>query len=198
MASPWSFRRRLSYKGMMYSDIPNLASAIGYTNASWTLKCELTAQYVCRLLNYMDRHGYGQCTPRRGDAPIAEQPLLDFSLRLCAARARPGCLARVQARPWKIYQNYVRDLLSMRFSRVADRAMEFRPRGECCQSEMLSGADHAQCPPALESGPACAGARRSPLPCPNLLQKPQPQRLARTNMACSVAAYGLFKRCRTR
>ena len=49
----------------MYSDIPNLASASGYTNASWTLKCDLTAEYVCRLTNYMDRRGYAVCTPRR-------------------------------------------------------------------------------------------------------------------------------------
>lgn len=46
----------------MYSDVPNLASAFGYTNASWTLKCDLTAEYVCRLLKHMDQHGYAQCT----------------------------------------------------------------------------------------------------------------------------------------
>ena len=53
--------RRMTYKGMMYSDVPNLASAFGYTNASWTLKCDLTCEYVCRLLNYMDRHKSEQC-----------------------------------------------------------------------------------------------------------------------------------------
>ncbi|MCX7790931.1 MAG: NAD(P)/FAD-dependent oxidoreductase, partial [Chloroflexaceae bacterium] len=67
----------LSYKGMMYSDIPNLASAFGYTNASWTLKCELTAAYVCRLLNYMGHHGYRQCTPRRRDPNLGTVPALD-------------------------------------------------------------------------------------------------------------------------
>src|SRR3954471_15521645 len=55
------FARTLNYKGMMYSDIPNMASAFGYTNASWTLKCDLTCEYVCRLINYMDRHGYKKC-----------------------------------------------------------------------------------------------------------------------------------------
>ena len=57
----------LSYKGIMYSNIPNLASAFGYINASWTLKCELICEYVCRLLKYMDRRGYQQCT--RHDSP---------------------------------------------------------------------------------------------------------------------------------
>ena len=59
-----SRRRRMSYKGMMYSDVPNLASAFGYTNASWTLKCDLTCEYVCRLLNHMDERGYASA--RRG------------------------------------------------------------------------------------------------------------------------------------
>jgi cation diffusion facilitator CzcD-associated flavoprotein CzcO len=54
------FAGTLNYKGMMYSDVPNLASAFGYTNASWTLKCDLTCEYVCRLINYMDRHNYRQ------------------------------------------------------------------------------------------------------------------------------------------
>src|SRR5205807_3316336 len=58
------FSRTLNYKGMMYSDVPNLASSFGYTNASWTLKCDLTCEYVCRLINHMERHGYRQCVPR--------------------------------------------------------------------------------------------------------------------------------------
>src|SRR6201986_901628 len=61
------FARTLNYKGMMYSDVPNLASAFGYTNASWTLKCDLTCEYVCRLINYMDRRGYKQCMPHNVD-----------------------------------------------------------------------------------------------------------------------------------
>ena len=57
----------IGYKGMMFSGVPNLAFALGYTNASWTLKCDLTCEYVCRLLNHMDAHGYGQVTPRDHD-----------------------------------------------------------------------------------------------------------------------------------
>ena len=54
----------MTYKGMMYSDVPNMAFAVGYTNASWTLKCDLTCEFVCRMLNHMDRTGTRQVTPR--------------------------------------------------------------------------------------------------------------------------------------
>ncbi len=64
---------------MMYSDVPNMASAFGYTNASWTLKCDLTCEYVCRLINYMDRQGYKQCVPHNLDPSVSEMPPLDFS-----------------------------------------------------------------------------------------------------------------------
>ena len=63
--TPVELPKTMSYKGMMYSDVPNLASAVGYTNASWTLKCDLTCDYVCRMLNYMHQNGYVQATPRR-------------------------------------------------------------------------------------------------------------------------------------
>ena len=69
----------LSYKGMMYSNIPNLASAFGYTNASWTLKCELICEYVCRLLNYMDRRGYHQCLPRLATRDAESEAYIDFT-----------------------------------------------------------------------------------------------------------------------
>jgi cation diffusion facilitator CzcD-associated flavoprotein CzcO len=119
----------MSYKGTMYSGLPNFASAFGYTNASWTLKCELTAQYVCRLLNYMDRHGYAQCTPRRQHAALAEKPVVDLTSGY-VRRAVDTLPRQGSRRPWKLYQNYVRDLLSLRFSRVNDGTIEFRRRGE--------------------------------------------------------------------
>jgi hypothetical protein len=117
--------RTLAYKGMMYSDVPNLASAFGYTNASWTLKCDLTAEYVCRLLKHMDRHGYAQCTPRAGDSSAEEEPILDFTsgyvLRALHTLPRQGSKT-----PWRLYQNYVKDLSMLRYGRVNDGAMEFK------------------------------------------------------------------------
>ena len=123
---------------MMYSDVPNLASAFGYTNASWTLKCDITGEYVCRLLNYMDRHGYTRCTPRRQDASIAEQPVLDLTSGY-VQRAIDTLPRQGSRKPWKIYQNYVRDLLSVRFSRMNDGTMEFRRRGRPVSRKVRGG-----------------------------------------------------------
>jgi cation diffusion facilitator CzcD-associated flavoprotein CzcO len=127
--APVELSQTMSYKGTMYSDIPNLASAMGYTNASWTLRCELAAEYVCRLLNYMDRHGYTQCTPRRPDVSIAEKPVLDLTSGYIQ-RAIDTLPRQGSRKPWKMYQNYIRDLLSIRLSRVNDGTMEFKRHGE--------------------------------------------------------------------
>ncbi|HET9525145.1 MAG TPA: NAD(P)/FAD-dependent oxidoreductase [Pyrinomonadaceae bacterium] len=118
--------KTLVYKGMMFSDVPNLAFAVGYTNASWTLKCDLAAEYVCRLLNHMDRHGYASCTPRVNEPDIEEEPVIDFNsgyvLRSLHTLPRQG-----SKMPWRLHQNYVRDLSMMRYGRVEDGTMEFKP-----------------------------------------------------------------------
>lgn len=114
----------MNYKGMMYSDVPNLASSFGYTNASWTLKCDLTCEYVCRLLNHMDATGQRQCTPRRTDPTITEEPWIDFSSgyvqRSLAKFPKQGSKA-----PWKLHQNYALDIVSLKFGSIEDGAMEF-------------------------------------------------------------------------
>ena len=95
-----------SYMGMMYSGVPNLASAFGYTNASWTLKAELICEYVCRLLNHMERRGYAQCRPRP-DAEAAETAaFVDFSSGY-VQRALDSLPKQGKRRPWKVYQNYL-------------------------------------------------------------------------------------------
>jgi cation diffusion facilitator CzcD-associated flavoprotein CzcO len=116
--------KTLSYKGMMYSDVPNLASAFGYTNASWTLKCDLTCEYVCRLLNHMQKHGYGQCTPRNHDPSIQEEPWIDFSSGYIQ-RAMEKFPKQGSRRPWKLYQNYALDVVSLGFGRIDDGTMQF-------------------------------------------------------------------------
>jgi monooxygenase len=124
--TPVDLPKTFVYKGMMFSDIPNLAFAVGYTNASWTLKCDLAAGYVCRLLNHMDQHGYLTCTPRINDTNIEEEPVIDFNsgyvLRALDSLPRQGTKT-----PWRLHQNYVRDLSLMRYGRVEDGTMEFKP-----------------------------------------------------------------------
>lgn len=112
------------YKGMMFSDVPNLAFAVGYTNASWTLKCDLAAEYVCRLLNHMDQRGYSICTPRLKDPDVKEEPVIDFNSGY-VLRALPTLPRQGSKTPWRLHQNYVKDLSMMRYGRVEDGTMEF-------------------------------------------------------------------------
>ncbi|HET7335728.1 MAG TPA: NAD(P)/FAD-dependent oxidoreductase [Rhizomicrobium sp.] len=121
--APVNMAKTMSYKGMMYSDVPNLASAFGYTNASWTLKCDLTCEYVCRILNYMDRKGVAIATPRR-DASVGEAPWLDFSSGY-VQRALDVLPRQGDRKPWKLYQNYALDMVTLRFGKVDDGILQF-------------------------------------------------------------------------
>jgi len=114
----------LSYKGMMYSDIPNFASAFGYTNASWTLKSDLTAQYMCRLLNYMQSRDYDYCTPRRRDLSITEEPAITLNSGYLQ-RSNDLLPKQGSKKPWRLHQNYARDLLALKLGRINDGTMEF-------------------------------------------------------------------------
>ncbi|MCW2995734.1 MAG: flavin-binding family monooxygenase [Conexibacter sp.] len=114
----------IGYKGMMFSDIPNLAIALGYTNASWTLKCDLTCEYVCRLLNHMDAHGYQQVTPRNHDPSLETLPFIDLKSGYVARAIDQFPRQGVKA-PWRLYQNYARDILMLRRGALEDGAIEF-------------------------------------------------------------------------
>jgi monooxygenase len=113
----------MSYKGMMFSDVPNLASAFGYTNASWTLKADLTSEYVCRLLNTLDRTGADYCVPRL-DGEMEVAPWLDFSSGY-VTRSMDQFPKQGLRKPWKAHQNYALDLMALRFGKVDDGVMQF-------------------------------------------------------------------------
>jgi cation diffusion facilitator CzcD-associated flavoprotein CzcO len=114
----------MAYKGMMLEGVPNLAFALGYTNASWTLKADLTGRYVSRLLAHMERRGQVACVPRNDDPTVEPRPLLDFDagyvLRALAYMPKSGSKA-----PWRVYMNYAADLATTRFGRVDDGVMRF-------------------------------------------------------------------------
>jgi len=114
----------LAYKGMMYEGVPNLATVFGYTNASWTLKCDLTCEYICRLLNRMTRTGLRQATPRNHDPDVEREPWLSFSSGY-VQRAMEKFPKQGSKAPWKLYQNYARDLVSLRYARLDDGVLEF-------------------------------------------------------------------------
>jgi len=127
----------MSYKGMMLSGVPNLAIAFGYTNASWTLKADLTCAYVCRLLNHMDEHRYVQCTPSNDDPSIEEQPFIDFSSSY-VQRSIEQFPKQGSKAPWRLYQNYALDILALKFGAVEDGAMRFVPAAPPLEAEPLA------------------------------------------------------------
>ena len=118
------FTKTFTYKGMMFSDVPNLAIAVGYTNASWTLKAELICRYVCRLLNHMERTGTRQCTPRLRDATLGQEPFIALSSGY-VQRAVHLFPKQGSKMPWRLHQNYARDLMMLQRGRVDDGVMEF-------------------------------------------------------------------------
>jgi monooxygenase len=114
----------MAYKGLMLSGVPNFAFAIGYTNASWTLKVDLVCEYLCRLLSHMDAHGHRQCVPTNDDPSVTERPLLDFAAgyvqRSLDAFPKQGSRA-----PWQLSMNYARDLVTLRHGDVDDGTLRF-------------------------------------------------------------------------
>jgi monooxygenase len=121
---PVDLGQTLAYKGVMLSGVPNLASVFGYINASWTLKADLICTYVCRLLNRMDRKGARQVTPRSGTetpvAPFIEKFTPGYMQRSIEQWPKQGSTA-----PWRVYQNYLRDVLSLKWAPVDNDALEF-------------------------------------------------------------------------
>jgi cation diffusion facilitator CzcD-associated flavoprotein CzcO len=115
---------RLTYKGMMLEGVPNIALAVGYTNASWTLKCDLTCDYVTRMLNHMHDTGLRQCTPVNNDATVSAVPLLGLNSGYIN-RAADRFPKQGSKFPWQVHQSYVRDYRAMKLRPVVDDAMEY-------------------------------------------------------------------------
>jgi cation diffusion facilitator CzcD-associated flavoprotein CzcO len=118
---------RLIYKGMSLSGVPNLALAFGYTNASWTLKCDLTARYACRLIRYMDARGFASCTPRLDDRAVTAEPMLGFTSGY-VRRANAILPNQGSKAPWRVHQNYALDLAALKFGKLDDGTMRFEQR----------------------------------------------------------------------
>ena len=118
----------LTYKGLMLSNVPNCAICVGYINASWTLRADLSSAYVCRLINYMERRGYKQCVPRYDDPTVRTQPLLGLN----SGYVRRGINhfpKQGSKAPWIVHQNYLLDLLTIKFGAVDDGTMVFSKGG---------------------------------------------------------------------
>lgn len=114
-----------TYKGMMLSDVPNMAFTMGYTNASWTLKVDLTCQYVCRVLNHMTRRDYQRCVARCDDPELQEEAIVNFTSGY-VQRALKSLPKQGSRHPWKLYQNYILDFFALGFGRLNSKEIEFK------------------------------------------------------------------------
>ena len=122
---PVQFNEKLVYKGSMFNGVPNLAMFFGYTNASWTLRCDLTARFVCRVLRHMDRKGWTVCMPESAGSSVVPEPLLDFSSGY-VARGNAVLPRRGQKPPWRVKQNYLLDLAAFALGSINDGTLKFR------------------------------------------------------------------------
>ena len=120
---PVEMAKTMAYKGMMYSGVPNMASWFGYTNASRTLKADLTSEYVCRLLNYMKANGTDIAVPQR-EAGVQELPWFDFNSGY-VQRAIDSLPRQGDRKPWRLYQNYALDMMTLRYGDIDDGTMKF-------------------------------------------------------------------------
>jgi monooxygenase len=116
--------KTVGYKGMMFSGVPNLAVSLGYTNASWTLKCDLICEYVCRLLNHMDENGYDQVMPKHPDPSVEIVPFIDL-MSGYVVRSIDKFPKQGSRPPWRMHQNYPRDILMIRRGDLEDEGIEF-------------------------------------------------------------------------
>ncbi|MEA1604983.1 flavin-containing monooxygenase [Pseudomonas spirodelae] len=121
---PFEAAESMGYRGIMLRDLPNVAVVLGYTNASWTLKADLSSEYYCRLINHMDATGMRQCTPRDPARQVKEAPFLDLASGYIQ-RAAGKIPSQGDRAPWKLYQNYLLDLALLRYGKMEDDYLAF-------------------------------------------------------------------------
>jgi cation diffusion facilitator CzcD-associated flavoprotein CzcO len=121
---PFNIGDSYCYKGMMLSGLPNFAFSMGYTNASWTLKSDLVGQYVCRLINHMDKHQHHYCQPVLPIDGIEAEPLMDFTSSY-VLRALDKMPKQGSTKPWRLNQNYILDRMSLNYASVVDESIVF-------------------------------------------------------------------------
>jgi monooxygenase len=133
------FAETVGYKGMMFSGIPNMNMALGYTNASFTLKVDLVAEHICRLLKHMDAHGYRVAIPKAPDPSVELEPIIDLKSGY-VLRALDQLPKQAATRPWRLHQNYAQDIRLLRKGPLDDE-IEFSRGGGAAQAPPGAGAD---------------------------------------------------------
>lgn len=115
----------VNYKGLMMQNIPNAVAIIGYTNASWTLKADLVCAYTCSLINYMDKHNYKSCVPILSDESIKKEAIIDFTSGY-VQRSLSQLPKQGDKFPWRLHQNYIKDLIVLKYRKIDDGHLKFR------------------------------------------------------------------------
>ena len=115
----------MSYRSLMLSDVPNAAMIFGYTNSSWTLKADISCEYLCRLMNHMDKSGVRQVTPRQRNPNAPSLPFLNMQSGYIQ-RAKHLFPKQGEEAPWATKQNYFFDLAQLRYTKIDDGVLEFR------------------------------------------------------------------------
>ena len=133
------FSELVGYKGAMFGGVPNLAIALGYTNASFTLKCDLVSQYMCRLLNHMDANGYRVATPREPGPALSREPFIDLKSGY-VLRSLDQLPMQSETHPWRLHQNYARDIRLFNHGPM-DEEMDFArgPAAKAAPDEQSDG-----------------------------------------------------------
>ena len=118
----------MSYKGVMMSSIPNFAMVFGYTNASWTLKADLAAEFVCRVINHMDKHGYTRVVPNAEGVEADDTPMFDLEAGYMK-RAADRLPKQGPTAPWTVVNNYLADRPVLKKGKIEDGVLEFAKAG---------------------------------------------------------------------
>jgi cyclohexanone monooxygenase len=123
---PIDTSQHMLYRGIMVSDIPNMALIIGYINASWTLKVDIAAEYICRLLNYMDQQGYAQVIPQGDQSELLQDTVMGSLSSGYIARAADVMPKQGKQAPWKVSNNYLADRKELKQASFEDGVLKFR------------------------------------------------------------------------
>ncbi|WP_312088386.1 flavin-containing monooxygenase [Acinetobacter variabilis] len=125
---PLDTSKHMLYQGVMVSDVPNMALIIGYINASWTLKVDIAAEYICRLLNYMDQHGYNEVIPEGDATELLEDTVMGSLTSGYIARGADVMPKQGKHAPWKVSNNYLADRKELKSASFEDGVLKFKTR----------------------------------------------------------------------
>ncbi|WP_284880280.1 flavin-containing monooxygenase [Acinetobacter variabilis] len=132
---PLDTSKHMLYQGVMVSDVPNMALIIGYINASWTLKVDIAAEYICRLLNYMDQHGYDEVIPEGDATELLEDTVMGSLTSGYIARAADVMPKQGKHAPWKVSNNYLADRKELKTASFEDGILKFKSKSSVVPSK---------------------------------------------------------------